>query len=441
MIKEHNIYLLGLEEKDTYCLSPLHEALKSRFRGVFLIKDLVSEIQEPEFGLVGRLAQDKFPVTVSSSVSILDHIALFRNRSSYMSIGIEHGIAPFKMYTYGAHFQKHDAYMAPTKIWLDRLKRLYPENKDRFLLGGYPRLEHLRDLRAKSSQYNNSLPYHWRHSHPGQRKLVIFSWGVKKEALEALPDKEGIVYLLHPASLKLSDEVKFERASCLLSEPNLTSDLLATTDRVYGDFSSMSLEALALGMPVHIFIDRSLYANSCDLGEGFFNRDHEAFGRVPHTRRKLDLDQIMTATELSESLAADIDTDLAPPSSRLDLELLPPIAQDNRELCANAIFDFVCQNYDRMAANAVRESGWQDRLAFMRFLGSAYQAVLGRRYDKHALEKHFAAVEFSDSPAPVLATRILASLMKSPSAIEYMQQNQTSWPVVPNDWMKRVLSL
>lgn len=441
MDNDRNIYILGLEEKDTYCLSPLEEALKANFERVFFIKDLINEIQKPNFGLAGQLAQEKFPITISSSINILDHIAPFRNRASYMSIGIEHGIAPFKMYTYGAHFQKHDAYMAPTKIWLDRLKRLYPENKDRFLLGGYPRLEHLRDLRVKPPRDNGSLPYHWRCSGPGQKKLVIFSWGVKKEALEALPDKEGIVYLLHPASVKLSHEVKFEHASCLLSEPDLTSDLLATTDRVYGDFSSMSLESLALGVPVHIFIDRILYENNCDLGEGFFKRGNEAFGRVPHTMRKLDLDQIINAKELSESLAADIDTDLPPPSTRLDPELLPPIVQDNRELCANAIFDFVEQNYDRMVANAVREPGWQDRLAFMRFLGSAYQAALGRRYDKHALEKHFAALEFSNSPPPVAATRILANLLKSPSAIEYMQQNETSWPIVPKDWMKKVFSL
>lgn len=432
--KKTGVYLIGSEDKDVYCLAPLEEELSKRFDKVHLLKSIYHEVQKPGYGALSSFSKEECPVVISSSILVFEQIEHVRNRESYVSIGIEHGIAPYKAYTYGAHFQRHDAYLAPTPLWKDRLEKLYPDNKTKFILGGYPRLDHLSDLKKISStSANASLPLKWISAPKPSRKLVLFSWGVSPEALDTLPDREDIVYLFHPASSHILKATPFKKATRLVSSPELTTSLLMEAGAIFGDFSSITLEAMALGLPVQMFIDRKLYLSNCDLGESFFRRGTPGFARPPHTSYALDPNSIKDAVQLAEALAAD---QPPPPSSlAVDTAFLPPRGIDNRQFCADAILNFLTNNYSALASKAHRRDSWKEVLGFMKYLSSAYQSALGRNFDKSGLNHYMALAKKSTEPAPVIAAKIMITIMNSPEAKSKQRVSQSSWPVIPADWL------
>lgn len=292
------VYLLAAEEKDRNSLEAFRPNLESRGFSSVLIP-FFDDLATRTAPLLSAFIEEARPVAVISSTSMLSLLNVLRLRESYVCVGVEHGTAPFKAYTYGEHLFASDYYLAPTRLWHDRLARLYPQHRSRLRLGGYPRVEVLRDLRGQSLDVPAGLES-W--SQCEDRKLVILSWGVDEWALKTLPDRQNIAYLLHPADWRLRDVKLLDKAVIVISEPASAAFLLSRANVVFGDFSSLTLEAAALGLQAHMVIDRSLYRLDCDMAPEFFDPTSSDYASVPHVDVQIDRSCILKMEDLRRCL-------------------------------------------------------------------------------------------------------------------------------------------
>lgn len=131
------VFIFALERKDVACLDPLLNELKRLSSNVFFIpspssRDLFNTFDR---NVLHRFCGADFPIAVISSSEMRKIISLFRQDGTYQVVNIEHGVAPFKSYTYGPHLVASDHYIAPTKLWAERLQRLYPDQAHKVRVG------------------------------------------------------------------------------------------------------------------------------------------------------------------------------------------------------------------------------------------------------------------------------------------------------------------
>lgn len=294
-------------------------------------------------------------------------------------------------------------------------------------IGGFPRLEVLRDKRAMINNKDRQVSWEvcqWADA-KGPKKLVILSWGTDAVALDRLPDKANIAYLYHPADGKGMLARKSSKSSLFLSTPEVSSQLLAIADEVYGDFSSMSLEAMALGIKTHIFIDRIFYTSNCDLAEAFFDRSSPHFAAIPETDFCLSAEHILNFEDLSLLLAADEGEPKGMSPDQLPPGILPPDDRDNRDLTVDVIHEIATALPSLSNGSEGHDQRIFDRL---RFLFRAYSEVLGRPADLKGLRHYLDFMARSNAPAPVIACAIYKILAESPEGRRRFAKGDWDWP-------------
>lgn len=378
-----DIFLVAAESKDKHCLDPIVDHLKGNFDSVYNI-DFSRNLDEANKSTLISFAKSTFPIVILSSVGILNALTLIRPRHTFICIGLEHGIAPFKTYTYGKHLLSSDFYIAPTKGWAERLARLYPETRSQIRLGGYPKIEAIRERTVLPKALGEHGP---------ERLLVILSWGVSEKAFEFLPDEEFIDYVLHPADWKLEQRISLSKAKVHVSNPNATYDLISSASIVIGDFSSLTLECIHLGKHVIFMVDRTIYDGDCDLDPAFMDNGNPEFGIIPESNCRIAVDSAISAEEFS-SLVTMFGDDIhgfksATTRATFDEAFLPPIGADNRHLCVAEI----CKVLDLVETwpNPVdySSSSAVNAVELLSFISSAYHSILGRRVDGNGLQHYF----------------------------------------------------
>lgn len=168
---------------------------------------------------------------VNGDVYVYSHPAALEVYGKRPALGVEHGISPFKKYTYSKLFCNYDWFLAPTPIWQKRLKDLY--NFDSYL-GGYPKLDTYKRIKK------------------GKKTLVVFSWGVLQDKVKTLPKSDNIIYSHHPTAKK---------------KYGLDKDI----GRVVGDHSSLTLECAFLGYKPRLFLIPEFYKNDVNLPPNFYS--------------------------------------------------------------------------------------------------------------------------------------------------------------------------
>lgn len=430
------IFLVSSENKDKYCLDPIADNLEREFGNCRNVNISYDNILAGGSQL-DALAASLCPVVVCASLFSLDMTRLIRGAAPFISIGIEHGLAPFKSYTFNPRFLEYDTYLAPTELWGNRLKALYSPASDKVQIGGYPRLEVLRELRDTKRKTGEvaDIPF-WQGVSSGKRKLVVLSWGIDEKSISSLPDSAEIVYLLHPVEAKRAAMISFSNASIVVSTPEIAATLLAHADMVAGDFSSMTFEAAHLGLPTFFFICRELYRSNCDMSAGFFQRGSNEFAYIPHTAHQFAPDAILDKAGLLRLL-----TENAPPATdgsistaglnQMPAGLLPPAGKDSRLLITEAIRTIMNKEYPvRAPSGSVPAKTQHHRLGSIRFLLNAYRQVLGRDADLGGLRHYLEKFEASPEPTPLIAFRTLLNFAQSPEGKNRWEKAQFNWPEV-----------
>lgn len=417
------VYLLASESKDVFSLEAFADSLRLRDLDV-VVAGFCEELLEAGGGAVGRLLKEPSPIVVASSTQTIEYLSVLRPRESYILIGVEHGTAPYKAATYRSQLLDADYYLAPTRLWHDRLARLYPQRKHKLRLGGYPRVEVLRDLRdaALKTGPGNEVAAAWFASNT--RNLVILSWGVSEWALRRLPDRNDVVYLLHPGDARLGTLRLFDNATVVISEPTVTAALLSQATSVFGDFSSLTLEAHALGIPIRVVLDRSLYFGSVDLSEDFFDPQSPAYAAVPHTGLRLPHECIIDAKQLAWTLeSGTVLTNVM----TIPLEMLIPAERDNRELTAECIEDIErCHPASRNDILRVDFS----RLETARHVVRGYHDLLGRVPDFQGFKSYVDAFSKSSDPPTLRAFKWYAEICGSAEGRDRLAAQHWPWPTV-----------
>jgi len=385
------IFLISSENKDKYCLDPIAKGLESRFAALHFF-DFFEDITSNNGKVLSEFARSKFPVAIISSAIMVDFLSLIRPRETFLCVGVEHGIAPFKTYTYGKHLLSSDFYLAPTKGWAERLARLYPESRPQIRIGGYPKLEVIKGRIERRSSAEDMC----------KRILVILSWGVAENAFEFLPDLEFIDYVLHPADYKLKNMVLLSNAGLHVSSPDVTYDLISSASLVIGDFSSLTLECIHLGKHVVFMVDRSIYNGNCDMDASFFNDVSPEFGVIPESGTRIAIEGAITVAEFA-SLVARFGDDIeefigSTKQAEFDQAFLPPADRNNIDLCV----DELCKLFDVPRAWRGTGSGLRDEttdaVESMCFIWDSYQTLLGRPADRGGLRHYLRRMaEFNGS--------------------------------------------
>jgi|GEM_PF-1170224 len=325
-----NYYIFYFEQKDVACLSDVSRQLKSQGQNVF---DVI--LDKFDRDIFRRWSTDSCPVSICSSLASFYLADYMRTGRSYVSVGLEHGVAPFKSYTFNNHFLNYDYYISPTELWRKRLCDLYPEGREKFLEPAYPRLDDLRAIYTGAGRATHPL---WVGVPEDQRKLVVFSWGVSVEALKAMPDVPGVVYLVHPSMKGLIKSVELKHAKLMASMPYDAALLVNSAGSIYGDFSSMTMEAAVLNPRTYMFIERAFYSQDCDLKPEFFDRTNPGFGQIEHLEARLPSDGVLNQEGLFAALNSSVDL---PAAMRLvswmDAGLLPAAEADHTLRTAEAL--------------------------------------------------------------------------------------------------------
>lgn len=401
MVDISDIYLFSSESKDRYCLSPLEGAL-SKFGRVssVSIDQMCSRIDQ--------FATDRLPLAVFSSLSAFYAAKFIRGDRKFIALGMEHGAAPFKGYTYDPHFLNYDCYISPTEMWAERLRLLYPESVDKFSTSAYPRLD---DLKARIDRVSGDPHGAWSGAQAPARDLVIFSWGADLDALTALPDRAGIVYLVHPSMRAAAERSRLERAKVVVSSPDAAAQLIAEAHSIYGDFSSMTLEAAVLKRRTFMFLDRSLYTSDCDLKASFFDRASSEFGVIEHAAFRLPADDVFDVDGLFSALNGE-QVCVQPVQAWAPLELLPKLSGEESARAASVVGNLL---------STVQESGPSfaephDNMIALKAVERAYRDVLGRGPDYPAALKHARTFAANAAPLPIKTLNLYSSFGNSAEA-------------------------
>lgn len=391
MFDNVGVYLFSSQAKDAYCLSPIIDALSKSFSSVSLVSfDAICDD-------MARFSVEECPVAVFSSMSAYDFAGFIRGGRPFISIGVEHGVAPFKGYSYNHRFLEYDCYISPTKMWADRMAHLHPRYAKKFTHFAYPRLD---DLQARVERSRDLDHEAWSGAAPDQRDLVILSWGVDFSALRRMPDREGVVYLVHPSMFKAVRRTSLGRAKILVSDPDTAATLVAGAHRIFGDFSSMTLEAACLNPKTFMFVDRRFYGSDCDLKPTFFDHASAAFGRVESAGFSLPRAHVLNLESLAKALGGEDMPAAAAVRAWAPKTMMPEATRDQSEKAASVIVDVVSAlRPEKRLLGTMSPS-----LIALKAVESAYHEVLGREPDYPAALTH--AKNWLESPAAPAAKTI-----------------------------------
>lgn len=385
MAKSTSVYLFSSQEKDKYCLDPLVSNLKPYFKDVFSLSfdKICSDM--------ARFSVDECPVAIFSSLSAYDFAKFVRGGRPFVAVGLEHGVAPFKAYTYNPRFLEYDCYVSPTRLWARRLSSLHPRYANKFTEVAYPRMD---DLVSRCDRRRGESHSAWSGAQQSERDLVILSWGVDFSTVRRMPDRAGVVYLVHPSIAKAARRTKLKHAKIVVSTPDDAAALIVGANRIFGDFSSMTLEAAVLNPSVYMFVDRRFYGSDCDLNPSFFDRSEAAFGRVEHADCSLPIQRVLDLEGLKRALAGEaVDPEAAVVSWAVE-GMLPKATGDQGAQAAALI--------GRVAAALLPEkrklATMSPNLLALKAVESAYYDVLGRQPDYPAALSH--ARNWLNNPAP-----------------------------------------
>ena len=401
MLKDIKVYLFSAENKDNYCLEPMAAHLAREFKSVDVVRS--GEIGDK----MAEFSVDDCPVAVFSSLTAYDFALFARGGRPFVSIGLEHGVAPFKTYTFNPRFVEYDCYVSPTPLWAERLARLSPMYAKKFENVAYPRLD---DLATRMDRLGDAVHPAWAGVNPKSRDLVIFSWGVDFAALSKMPDRAGVVYLVHPAMAKKAKEARLQEAKVVVSTPDAAASLINGASRIFGDFSSMTLEAAAFKERTYMFVDRRFYSTGCDLKPGFFVRDQPGFGKIESTSFSLPAKHVLTFEGMARALggkAVPADSAVRTWAPR---GLVPAVTGDHSLRTAQMISQVV----QRVWPDKQRFGQMSPSLRAVQIVDDAYNNVLGRKPDYPAAFAH--AKKLLENPAalPQKTLSLYSTFAQSP---------------------------
>lgn len=344
-MKDRPIFLSVHEQKDELCLAPLSDSLAELgltpkwldFSWSGLAAGSRSELRE--------YLTAANPILLTTSVVARDIAKALRSGRSQVVVALEHGIAPFKTYTWSEGLLDADIVFSPSQLFRDRLAARFPEHAHRLRGVAYPRLWALgrdRDRCLASPAAKGQSP-----AVPG--KAIVLSWGASAEAIEDLAQLDDVVVLLHPADALRLESVVGTFDNVCMSSADRTPEVLAGCRVVFGDFSSLTFESLALGIPTYFFLDPELYALDPDLPSEFMDPRSAAFTAIESVG-SMQRDAVLIGRELWEvaavpahKLAESVEVTLTDRVvRRLSLSYLPPgflpeVGQTDPEVCAAAI--------------------------------------------------------------------------------------------------------
>lgn len=401
MLDEIKVYLFSSENKDDYCLEPVSSYLKKQFKSVDVVRSGAFCDKIAEFSV------DPCPVAIFSSLLAYDFALFARGGRPFVSIGLEHGVAPFKNYTFNPRFIEYDCYISPTALWADRLARLSPMYANKFQHVAYPRLDDLADrIQAENSDAHSA----WRGVNPKSRDLVIFSWGLDFSSLRQMPDRAGIVYLVHPAMAAKAKDVSFQAAQVVVSTPAAAASLLHGAHRVFGDFSSMTLEASAFNERTYMFIDRRFYTTGCDLKPEFFIRGNAGFGKIEDTPFRLPEKHVLSFDGLAKALDGKAVSSSDAIRAWAPRGLLPVVTGDHGSRAGRIVADVV----RRVWPEKYKFGRMSPSLRAIQIVEGAYKDVLGRTPDYPAAFTHAKKFVENPDPLPLKTLNLYIAFAQSP---------------------------
>ncbi|NVN09834.1 DUF4214 domain-containing protein [Nguyenibacter vanlangensis] len=413
MSKQHaEICFVAFEEKDLMSLLPIYNSVRihrpdARLFTIGFDRGYADSALSFLFGAT-------FPIIIAASPgSVTNWLEIIRPRWSYHLIGIEHGVSPFKKFTYSDAFLCYDDYFAPSILWKERLERLYPSRSTRFHLGGYPKANQFICLVPDEAR-KDILP-------PIPYDVVVFSWGLKEEALFSLPDRDNVIYLLHPAQVEFSRPYPFKRSRVIISSLENTTSILSNADRVFGDISSMTFE-ISQSKKTYLIIDRSLYIEDYDIDDSIMDPASDRFAYVPETDFKIDSTFILDKALLIAALHGDPLINTRPLNDNFLIEtIICPMQED---LCTKGILS-IAEGRERIMAE---EKAPHHQEAAIEFIQHAYRLILGREPDLDGLRHYLTKLNTSSSSALSGGLEILLELAQSDEAMQRPVTFRDAWP-------------
>ena len=418
---EAEIFFLACEEKDLMSLLPVWQDVSSARPTAKLCTFGFSS--EYAIGTLEHLISAKFPIVVGASPSSVDRIMRsIRPRWSFWLIGVEHGISPFKGFTYSSAFLVYDDYFAPNKLWLDRLKKLYPHCRTRFHLGDYAKANDFGETYPRPIVANTNTSDLNNHNNI----VVILSWGIKEDVFFTLPDQVNITYLLHPAQSNFSNGIPFRNARVLWSKVDTAKILIESADIVFGDLSSLTFEVSGL-RPTYLFLSNKLYVDNYDIDSAILDPNSPLYGSVPEADYAIDKRFILTFDELLDALHAGTASGKEPLS--LEPMLMPQLRDAEQTTSADGILKLaaICDDIHGKRGNGSFDS----QLAG--FIRSAYRTILGREPDATGLRDYLVSAKSSDNSSLVIGLEILLAMARSKEAAQRPETMGDVWPILEHD--------
>jgi len=165
----------------------------------------------------------------------------------------EHGIAPFKGYSYAAHYKNYDHVMLPSDFLRDRIEKLHGQLSSADIVG-YPVIS---TVNIKSSDIDILFAPTWSHNfdHIKAAQTLVET---------CITSGLRVAYVGHPDSLTGLDQTLKGQ----LIEIDDIYTALGRAKSVVTDFSSVGIEAAVLGIPIMLMpifslddFERRLYKN------------------------------------------------------------------------------------------------------------------------------------------------------------------------------------
>lgn len=413
------ILFLALEDKEYMSLYPIWEEISKRRKNCKLIRfsQFCDGNVSYKKGGLGELLAASFPIIVTATPgSTYIWMKALRPRWSYYFLGVEHGVAPFKKFTYSDAFCHYDDYIAPTALWKDRLERLFPNARTRFHLGGYPKATTYRKLLEKKNDTSEVV------SCGGKTIVVIFSWGIRSDILDILPDNEGVTYLFHPSQSGDIPQDKFENAVLLRSSSDVTVEAISKADMIFGDLSSLTFEVCRM-RETYLCLDYRLYIDDYDVERCFIDSDSEQYGCVPHTDVKITRDFIFSFEELCDALNGKNFSDRKSLSQCPSLDAIFP--EDIPDKCSDIIVDIA----NRLDKYQIHTKSEMPDVEAAEFVCYAYRTILGRDPDSEGFGSYINRLRTTEGVSRFEeGLRILTEIVSSAEARERSYNYKYNWP-------------